>query len=273
MSRYEQDWVAADPSAILSPVLLSIAAYNTVELLIWIFNTFPRRRGLYFSSILTATLSLMGYLFACFLKLFEAGGDLLGGTIWAISYATLLPAHILVLYSRLHLLLPHNPRLLRCILLMIITTAALTVPAQLIIAIFSATGDTRFAMAEFIIERIAFMGGSLREFILCAVYMTQAFKQLQPIVLAKGRAGRKVMVDLIVVQIVVILLDIGFIVLMCLNLSELETGYGAVLFSVKLKLEFAILNALVRLLRSPMVLLPSSLGVASANHTNNIGNP
>ncbi|KAL3469155.1 hypothetical protein BJX99DRAFT_241970 [Aspergillus californicus] len=272
MPNLLNEWDTINNNALSVPILLSIAAYNTFELLVWIFNPFRSRRGLYFYSILIADFGLMGYLLISYMMFFRVYNKVLS-SIWGISYATLLTAHILDLYSRLHLLLPHNLGVLRFVQLMIIITSCLVVPAQLAIAFGITVDQARFALAEYTIERISFLGSCVREFIVCAIYIVQAFKQLQPIVIAKGRAGRKVMVDIIIVHVVVVVLDIGFIVVMSLNVSDIESAYGGMLYSVKLKMEFAILNALVALLRSPLVLVPSSLGVSSsANQTHRADN-
>ncbi|KAL4919581.1 hypothetical protein BDW62DRAFT_37437 [Aspergillus aurantiobrunneus] len=260
MVVYHPEWATRHPTALVIPILLSIASYNVFELLIWIFNTFERRQGLYFGSILTATLALAGYLVASFLKLLTPNGTKTGTFVFGVSYATLLTAHILVLYSRLHLLLPHNPRVLRSVLLMIIITSVLTVPVQIILCFNVGAGDLRFLQPQYVFEQVVFMGAFLRELIVCIIYMVQAYRNLRPIVLAKGRAGKKIMVYLILIQVIVIILDMGLIVQLYLGLEETANGYGAVLYSVKLKMEFGILNALVDLLKCPVVQLPSTLG-------------
>ncbi|KAL5043628.1 hypothetical protein BDW71DRAFT_210140 [Aspergillus fruticulosus] len=243
-------------SSIVNPILLSVAGYNVLELLLWIFNTFERRRGLYFASILISTLSLAAFIVAQSLRTFGAKFSALiaAGYLFALSYTILLTAHILVLYSRLHLVL-HSRRILRGILIMIIVTSALAVPAQLIVSfILLGTQRPSFARAEYIIERVVFLGATVREFIVCVFYTVQAYRNLHPIVQVKGRAGKKVLIYLMVVQVAAIVLDAGFLVQIYMDLALAANGYCALLFSIKLKMEFGVLNALVTLLRSPIAL-------------------
>ncbi|KAL4995591.1 hypothetical protein BDV10DRAFT_202880 [Aspergillus recurvatus] len=252
----------SSPSYIINPILLSIAGYNVLELLLWIFNTFERRRGLYFASILISTLSLAAFIVAQMLRNFGTRFSELiaAGYIFTFSYTTLLTAHILVLYSRLHLVL-NCRRILRGILIMIIVTSTLAVPAQLVVSfILVSTQRPSLARAEYIIERAVFLGATVREFIVCAIYTVQAYRNLHPIVQVKGRAGRKVLIYLMVVQAAAIVLDIGFLVQVYMGLALAANGSCALLYSVKLKIEFGVLNSLVTLLRSPLVLASRSDG-------------
>ncbi|KAL4966434.1 uncharacterized protein BDV14DRAFT_171103 [Aspergillus stella-maris] len=263
MVEYSADAVSVDPITLVNPILLSIAAYNVFELLFWIFGTFQRRQGLYFGSILVSTIALIGYIVAVFLRIFRPDGGTMGGYIWAISYSTLLTAQILVLYSRLYIVLPHNPRVLRAVLVMIIVTSVCTVPVQLAIQLSLAAGQTHLGHAQFLTERVVFTMAVAREVIICFIYIIQAYRNLQPIILAKGSTGKQALIYLILVQGAVVVLDIGFIAQIYLNLGSTVTGYGAVLYSLKLKMEFGVLNVLVTLLRSPVVLVHSSAGEQS----------
>ncbi|KAL4772279.1 hypothetical protein BDW60DRAFT_216651 [Aspergillus nidulans var. acristatus] len=241
---------------IINPIFLSVAGYNVLELLLWIFNTFDRRRGLYFGSILISTLSLAAFIIAQSLRTFRTDVSelLTAGYIFAFSYTALLTAHILVLYSRLHLVL-HSYRILRGILIMIIVTSVLSVPAQLTVSLtLVSTRHPRLARAEYILERVVFLGATVREFIVCAIYTVQAYRNLHPIAQAKGRAGKRVLVYLMAVQVAAIVLDTGFLVQIYMDLALAANGYCALLYSIKLKMEFGVLNSLVTLLRSPLVL-------------------
>ncbi|KAL4952037.1 hypothetical protein BDW69DRAFT_168674 [Aspergillus filifer] len=262
MVQYNADVVSVEPITLVNPILLSVAAYNVFELLFWIFGTFQRRQGLYFGSILVSTVALVGYIIAVF-RMFRPDGATIGGYIWAISYPALMTAQILVLYSRLYLVLPHNPRILRGVLVMIIATSVPSVPVQLAIQLSLAAGKTHLDHAQYLTERVVFTMAFAREVIICFIYMMQAYRNLQPIILAKGSTGKQVLIYLIFVQGAVVVLDIGLIAQIYLNLGSTVTGYAAVLYSLKLKMEFGVFNALVTLLRSPVVLVHSSEGEQS----------
>ncbi|KAL4875217.1 hypothetical protein BJY04DRAFT_202598 [Aspergillus karnatakaensis] len=104
-----------------------------------------------------------------------------------------------------------------------------------------------------------------REFILCLIYLVQALKQIHSIVRAKGSVGRKVMIQLIIVQAIIMGLDtlsllVIFIGRTSFRMSSLvETSYIALQYALKMKMEFVILNRLMVLLQSPVVGWGSSL--------------
>ncbi|KAL6231864.1 hypothetical protein BDW75DRAFT_233246 [Aspergillus navahoensis] len=257
----------SSPSYIINAILLSIAGYNILEILLWIFNTFERKQGLYFASILISTLSLAAFTVAQLLRTFGTRPSELvaAGYLFTFSYTTLLTAHILVLYSRLHLVL-HSRRILRGILIMIIVTSVLAVPAQLVVSfILLSAQRPSLARAEYIVERVVFLGATVREFIVCAIYTVQAYRNLHPIVQVKGQAGKKVLIYLMVVQVAAVALDVGFLVHIYLDLALTANGYCALLYSIKLKMEFGVLNALVTLLRSPIALGSRSDGESGAS--------
>lgn len=91
----------------------SLTWYNAVELLALIFITFKVRKGLYFWSLLISTLGLVIYTLGYLLKLL---GALPGQTRWigliflTIGWWTMVTGQSVVLWSRLHLVLPPGTR-------------------------------------------------------------------------------------------------------------------------------------------------------------------
>jgi hypothetical protein len=74
---------------------------------------------------------------------------------------------------------------------------------------------------------------------------------------------------LIVVNILVILLDVSILALEFANLFDIQTAWKPLVYSVKLKLEFSILNRLVELTRGRH---DSSYGRShGATHTDDVG--
>ncbi|KAL4878820.1 hypothetical protein BJY04DRAFT_107754 [Aspergillus karnatakaensis] len=263
-----EDPLAKDPLAealyLLSVSFLAIAAYNAIELLFWIFNFFKRRRGLYFWSILTATLSLAGFMISTTLSYFKIGPFLLTGLATAFLYPCLLTAQLLVLYSRLHLI-SQSRHILRFVFwLIIITSILIFVPFITLLAGFSA-GNMRFARPFSFIERFAILAAIARELLVCAIYICEAFRQLRPIMLVKGRAASVVFVHLILVTGAVVVLDAFMIVTVCKGESGMAMTFSCVAHSIKLKLEFAVLNRLVELVLAPVVVCASEAGSGSGS--------
>jgi len=55
--------------------------------------------------------------------------------------------------------------------------------------------------------------------------------------------------DLILVQILVIFMDVTLVVTECIHHFEIQTTYKSLVYSVKLKIEFVVLNQLVHVTR------------------------
>ncbi|KAL2851126.1 hypothetical protein BJY01DRAFT_245067 [Aspergillus pseudoustus] len=93
---------------------------------------------------------------------------------------------------------------------------------------------------------------AVREIVLCAIYMVQAYRELGTISLIKGPAGRRVMCDMIAVQAVVIAFDVAQVGVTLGTPEAIQWGYTCLVYALKLKMEFAALETLRKLLRSPV---------------------
>ncbi|RDW84077.1 uncharacterized protein DSM5745_04403 [Aspergillus mulundensis] len=243
---------------IVNPILLGIASFHVLEVLLAVFQTFERHQGLYFGSITVSLVSLTGYIASLFMMHFSDEPNVLSaaGYVHVVSYATLLTAHILVLYSRLHLVL-YSRRLLRWILVMIIATSAALGPLHITtMSLYVSTFySKRYYDLELTTEFVVVFGAMAREFFICGIYIVQAYCSFHPIAQMKGKTGRRVLMHLMLVQACAIALDIGIAVQFSQPaLRRAANGYNALMFSIKLKMEVAVLNSLVCLLKSPIIL-------------------
>ncbi|KAL4967895.1 uncharacterized protein BDV14DRAFT_197539 [Aspergillus stella-maris] len=256
--------------------LIAITAYNVLEFFLWLWDIFPARKGLYFYSMLIATIGLAGFNAMTFVNFFAPEQTLLQNIGFLLTVPTLMTAHILALYSRLHLLLQPNTRhthgagytgrnwmTLRLMRNVIVGTVVLFTVPHTITLILYIVDDHRFAKANFTTERIAFTSYCVRELFVCGIYIVQGLREIRPIVRAKGAIGRKVMSHLIIGQTVVIVLDLFFIVLIYMGRQKwglkdyVETSFIGLLYGLKLKLEFVVLNRLKVLLDCPVQRLGS----------------
>ncbi|RDW84078.1 uncharacterized protein DSM5745_04404 [Aspergillus mulundensis] len=239
-------------------ILLGIAAYNVVELCLTIYHTFERRQGLYFASIVISTLALAIFILGSSLLLPDSRLFVsVGRYIYFFAWPVLGTSHIVLLYSRLHLVL-HSRRILRGILIMIIISSTVIVPPQLIVPYIGYSGgfsDVRLARKVWrCVQGVVVVNTMAREVIISGVYAVQAYRYLRPIVQVKGEKGRGVMVYLIIVHIAVVLIDIPYVVMFFSHHGVAIDGYTGLMYSIKLKMELAVLNMLVTLLKSPVVL-------------------
>ncbi|KAL5338182.1 hypothetical protein BJX70DRAFT_398897 [Aspergillus crustosus] len=276
------------PSAqdIAAPVLLAVTAYNCLELLIWLTNIFHRRSGLYFYSMLLATLGLTVYTIMTFVQIYVGAQHIASLIVFTFSSAALITGHILTLYSRLDLLLcpqfgsgDRNPRLLRAILIMIIVTTVIFVgPVTAIILYLDITNPrTSGAQPAYWVARATFTAHCVREFLLYGIYIVYALRQIGPIIKSKGATGKKVIVQLVAIQVIAIICDIVYLVVVFagpqMRVDDLLlSGIQAFLYGIRTKMEFVILNRLVVLLKSPVVSLDSSLAFNTFGDTSSSAN-
>ncbi|KAL2809365.1 hypothetical protein BJX63DRAFT_405942 [Aspergillus granulosus] len=237
--------------AFLNVAFLAVAGYNTLELLIWIFHFFKRRRGLYFWSILISTISIGLFALLAFLQFFRLASFRFTGPGIAIALPAVFCAQTLVLYSRLHLITAPGALLRFVLWVIIITSIVLLLPFTILLAGLS-TGNTRFAVAERYAERYTITGTVIREVLICALYIYQSARQLEPIIELKGTAGKRIMINMIVASIAVIVLDIFALLILYQGQNGMSSAYTCMSQSVKLRMEFAVLNSLLELLGAPM---------------------
>jgi len=157
----------------------------------------------------------------------------------------------LVLYSRLHIICLSEARL-RLVRNMIIFNAfALHIPT--IVLSFGrdySNSSGRFDLAMAVFEKIQVSGFFLQEVSISGIYIWETVVWLKA---RKGfgpgeeQRGRRMMVHLVLVNVVVLVLDITILVLECVGLRDVQRAYKFFAYSVKLKVEFSILNQLVEL--------------------------
>ncbi|KAJ5820119.1 hypothetical protein N7474_005710 [Penicillium riverlandense] len=231
-----------------------LSMYNAVELVILIFLTFTHYHGLYFWTLLISSLSLVPYALGFLFKLFDI---LPGNARWAslvlltIGWYGMITGSSLVLWSRLHLIVSgeYGSKILTYTKWMIIVVALTFHPSTTVLT-FGSNGsiDTAgFVRVYSIWEKLQMTGFFLQELILSSIYIVETIKilriSLQPIT-------RKLMHQLVVINLVIIIMDVGLISMEYANLFLLETILKGVCYSIKLKLEFAILSRLVKFVGS-----------------------
>ena len=170
---------------------------------------------------------------------------LLGG--WTI-YA---PAQLLVLYSRLHLV-NQNYRLQRWVLIMIIAVASLMIIPTwpLVWQAFNPYDPRRsslYSPKEAIVDRCTQIGFTVTEIILNGIYIWSLAQilRLKSRVLDSGIRQRRVMTDLLYVNVIAIALDTLTVVLVFLNQTGISHPIQTFSYILKFKLEFLVLNQIM----------------------------
>lgn len=227
--------------AVIVILCSTLSLYNALELLLLLLVTFKRRSGLYFWSLLVSSLGVILYSVGYISDYFHLTYTLVGDIINNIGWWTMVTGQSVVLYSRLHLVL-HDPKVLRFVLYMIVADALIFHGMTTIVHFGTYSSDQRFNDASRVIEKIQMTGFCIQEFIISGLYTKEVVRYLH-IVIHKG--VRRTMWELFTINVFIVALDIGLLVIEYLNLSVFEITFKAVVYSVKLKMELAILGKLV----------------------------
>ncbi|KAJ4175928.1 hypothetical protein NW767_015452 [Fusarium falciforme] len=236
--------------AVVICVFLSIAYYNVLELNVHILTSFKKRRGLYFWSFVIATWGIAfnatGFLFR---HLGVVAQPHVYSTLILIGWCTMITGQSVVLYSRLHIVM-HNQKRLRLVLYMIITSAIwLHLPIIVLVYGSNSGNSGPFVKPYEIFEKIQLSVFFVQEVIISGLYVWETTKRLNLEKSIGNTRTRAVMNHLIYVDVVVILLDVTILALEFANLYSIQTAWKPLVYSIKLKLEFSILNRLVDLTR------------------------
>ncbi|CAI7621354.1 unnamed protein product [Penicillium glandicola] len=224
-------------------VLVAIVLYNAVELSALIFLTFRHYRGLYFWSIsLSTMLGLIPSGIGNVLHFFDIGPLWLSLGLSGFGFYFMIPLQSLILYSRLHLVL-YNQRILQLVLYTVIAST-IVVGFPTTITTFGAAfvQSNPWNDAYKVIER-------LQEFTISLLYIRETIKllQLSP---ATTRRRRHIMYQLITVNVLIILMDIAIVSVEFIGLYYIQVLLKCTIYSIKLKLEFAVLGKLTAIVEA-----------------------
>lgn len=225
-----------------------LAIYNAFELLILISTTFRQYKSVYFWSLLIASFGILPYNFGFLMEYFALAPDWAGVVVDVPGWVMMVTGQSVVLYSRLHLVV-QNPRLLRAVLIMIVVDGVLFHTSTTIVRFAAYYGGDQmsFRAAWNVIEKFQMTGFMLQEFIISGVYLYETTKLLR---IMKKNNTRRTVAELFAINVFIIALDIGLLVVEYLDLLVYEQSFKSVIYSIKLKLEFAILGKLVKIVRN-----------------------
>ncbi|OJJ50722.1 hypothetical protein ASPZODRAFT_55876 [Penicilliopsis zonata CBS 506.65] len=246
------------PEKLAVTVLFAIALYNSIELVILVFVTFTRYTGLYFwSLLLSAVLGVIPHALGYMLNFFRLAPDGLAITMSTIGYWFMVPGQSVVLYSRLHLVVQDPQVLRRMRLLIIVGSIVFIIPTTVTTYGTVFTDNEDIIRAYNVIERMQLTWFCIQEFILAGIYIYQTVRllRLNP---DKTARRRKIMYELLAINVVIILMDISLLVIEYLGLYVIQVTLKSAVYSIKLKLEFAVLGKLVSLVNLHAASAPTS---------------
>ncbi|KAL5371428.1 hypothetical protein DPSP01_014271 [Paraphaeosphaeria sporulosa] len=234
---------------------LSIALYNVIELNFLIFAIFKRRKGVYFWSLLVATWGIVPHAIGFIFKFFRVISiPVLSSALVALGWPCMVTGQSLVLYSRLHLVVK-NKRKIRWVLYMIIfNVVVLHFPVIALALSAEATHSNRIIRVFTTYDKVQIVVFFIQEAMISIIYIYETVHLL-------GCGGqyndgplRKLLGHLIFVNVVVLVFDATLLATQFTGHYEIQTTYKTAVYSIKLKIEFSILNRLVHVVKSKHLL-------------------
>lgn len=246
-----------DAEAIVVVVCVTLSLYNCMELLVLILTSFREWRGLYFCSLVIASVGVIPYCVGFLLEYFELLVFWASMLFSSVGWTMLITGQAFVLYSRLGLILT-DTKILKAVKWMIIIDAIVFHAGTTIIQYGTTYGSHKvaFAHALFYMEKIQMTGFTVQEFIISGIYL---WKTVQLLRMIQREGTRRVMWELFAINVIIILMDIALLAMEYRALRAMERAFKSVIYSVKLKLEFAVLGRLVDLVQSSHRTLSNAL--------------
>lgn len=242
----ERGEVTPGPTAFTVFVFLSLALYNVIELTFIIWGYFKRYGGLYFWSFNVATYGVgfyaLGYLLKATLPI---KGTYAYITMVAVGWMAMVLGQSLVLWSRLHLVLRDEFKLKMILWFIIVNSICFFIPILLLLYGTNSSHPHMWIGTYGIYENIQVSMFAAQELVLSLVYIYETIKLARlHRELRLAWRSRRLMIHLIAVNVAIVLLDIPILVLEYCNLYAFQTAYKGFVYSIKLKLEFTVLNRL-----------------------------
>lgn len=232
-------------------VFMAIALYNAIELSVMIPLSFHRYRSLYFWALLTSTvLGVIPQTIGQGLHYFNLQPLWLSMFLSNFGFVFLVPNQSVVLYSRLHLV-SQNPFVLGfvrwlivfCYIAIVIPTIVLNVGSSFV------PQSTAWVKGFDVVERLQVIWFTAQEIFISTIYIWETIRLIRLNPEADARR-HKILYELLAVNIAVILMDLSLVILQHLGFYFTQIELKPMVYSIKLKLEFAVLGMLVLLVHS-----------------------
>lgn len=229
---------------------LLLSLYNAIELAVMILVSFRQFRGLYFwSLLLSSLLGLIPYSLGFVLKFFTMANPWVSCVILTIGWWFMVTGQAFVLFSRLHLVVRCPRRMKRVLCMIIINAIVLHIPTTILTFGSNFHNESvNFVRGYNVMEKIEMTGFTVQEFIISSLYLYEAYKLLH--ISSKNKAHQRIHYQLIAINVLIIVMDLALLSLEYASEYAVQICLKGAVYSVKLKLEFAVLGQLVDFIRS-----------------------
>lgn len=223
---------------------IGISLYNSIELIVLCFVTFKKYNSCYFWSLLIASISIILFALGYLVVIFRLGIIYAGVAAEIVGWYGLVVGQSMVLWSRLHLIV-HDQWIIQGTLAMIIALAIIfLIPATVFEFRVHSNYSNKFYTGFNIVERIQLVGISVQEIILSAIYSWEAARLLR---LRPRDHYHGILVQLLVINLAMVCMDAAIIGSQYAGYFIIHVTLKAMVYSVKLKMEYTILGRLVHM--------------------------
>lgn len=230
----------------------TIALYNIIELNVIIFATFKRRQGLYFWSFIVATWGIAPHTVGFILVFFDVV------SVWwppfiliSIGWIAMVTGQSLVLYSRLHIVAGCESRIRWVLYMIVFNAAVIGIPDITLAGLANCpNAHASFVDAFTIFDQVQVGMFFVQESIISGFYIYETVRLLGPVGGRSRNPLRKLLPHLILVNALVLILDATLLGTEYSGNWEIQTTYKPAIYSIKLKIEFSVLNRLVSIVKN-----------------------
>ncbi|GKT56589.1 integral membrane protein [Colletotrichum tofieldiae] len=228
--------------------LATTGIYSAIEIYILVFTTFRQRRGRYFWSMIVANSGIFVHAIVSLVRFLARSGTVVPAAFALLAWCAMVTGQSVVLWSRLHLVV-YSRTWIRSVLVIIVTNAcALHVPMMVLwVLCWAAPVQEQAAWLRRygVYEKVSIVMFTLQETFITGIFARQGLFNLRPLFAFKTRTARLISWYLLSLFVLVFLLDAGLIILEYTNNFIYQTTSKPLVYSIKLKVEFTVLNKLL----------------------------
>jgi hypothetical protein len=222
----------------------ALTFYNAAEVVILIFVTFKRYSGCYFWSLLATAcgliLSTVGNV-VYFYK--DDPGHIAPVSLAVLGWCAFINGQAVVLWSRVHILLQSRRALLSILILIVFNAVTLSPPTIVLAILGNGPGSQSIATKTYRIwEDIQLAIFSAQETVISSIYTVQVFRLLA---IFTNTAKRKIIYQLLAINALIIAMDVILLGVQFSGNRDVQIPLKGFVYSLKLKIEFAVLGRLV----------------------------
>jgi len=219
--------------------MLATAIYNAMETIFVAFDIVRNYRSLYFWSMQASCCGILVHAVSAIICCTSQQSTLPASVLFIVGWYAMVTGQAVVCYSRLRLVVLDISKV-RWVLRMIVVNACILHVPMTVLFLGSINGNPRFPRPVAIFNRIQLVGFCVQEGVISCVYIHEAMRNLICVARLRGQEQPQATAHLLGIGGFVFLLNI-LLLLTEYRLQFIQVSLQAVIYSIKLRLEFVLL--------------------------------